>query len=138
MQFHQNELFLYYDPQTRTGKQCLAYAKSISNNINLVNWHSAPLTTTLWKEIINMLKFEPQRLLNKSHADYKSKVEGNSFTMTGWMEVLVHNPQMLNGPIAIYNGNAVFCENATDLLKLGNSSKTSAKKPPHLSREGRD
>ncbi len=137
MQFHQNELFLYYDPQVRTGKQSLAYAKSISNNINEVDWSSTQLTTTLWKEIINMLKIDPVRLLNKSHSDYQKTIEGNSFTMTGWMEVLVHNPQMLNGPIAIYNGSAVFCENPTDILRLEANSRTESKIPPHLKRKGR-
>jgi arsenate reductase len=132
MQFHQNELFLYYDPQIRTGKQSLAYAKSISNNINEVNWNTTQLTTTLWKEIINMLKVDPQKLLNKAHVNYQSQIEGKSFTMTGWMEVLVHNPEMLNGPIAIYNGSAIFCENPTDILRLDANSKTSAKVPPHL------
>ena len=127
MQFHQNELFLYYDPKIRTGKQSLAYAKSISNNINEVNWNNTQLTTTLWKEIVNMLKIDPQKLLNKSHVDYQSKIAGKTFTMTGWMEVLVHNPQMLNGPIAIYNDSAVFCENPTSILKLENSSRTESK-----------
>lgn len=135
MQFHQNELFLYYDPLLRTGKQSLAYAKSISNNINEVDWNSTQLTTTLWKEVVNMLEMEPQKLLNKSHNDYQNKIEGKSFTMTGWMEVLVHNPQMLNGPIAIYNGSAVFCENPTNILKLENSSRTESIIPPHLKRE---
>lgn len=137
MQFHQNELFLYFDPHIRTGKQSLAYAKSISNNINEVDWNNTQLTTTLWKEIINMLKLDPEKLLNKSHVKYQKTIEGKSFTMTGWMEVLVHNPQMLNGPIAIYNGSAIFCENPTDILRLDDNSRTSSIIPPHLKREGR-
>ena len=135
MQFHQNELFLYYDPQSRSGKQSLAYAKSISNNINEVNWTNTQLTTTLWKQIINILKINPKKLLNKSHSNYQNKIAEKSFTMTGWVEVLVHNPEMLNGPIAIYNGSAVFCENPTDILRLDANSRTSKKIPPHLNRE---
>lgn len=137
MQFHQNELFLYFDPHIRNGKQSLAYAKSISNNINEVDWNTTQLTTTLWKEIINMLKMDPDKLLNKSHEDYQNTIEGKSFTMTGWMEVLVHNPKMLNGSIAIFNGSAIFCENPTEILRLEANSRTESKIPPHLKREGR-
>lgn len=135
MQFHQNELFIYYDPNTRAGKQVLPYAKSISSNVNACDLNQITLTTTLWKEIINMLKVDPKFLLDKSRSDYQEKIAGNTFTMTGWMEVLVHNPHMLKAPIAIYNGKAAVCLTPTDIFRLDVNSKTSSKVPPHLRRE---
>lgn len=134
MQFHQNELFLYYDPTSRQGKQVLAMAKSIARNINEVDYRGTQLTTTLWKEIVNMIKLHPKKLLDKSRKDYQEKIAGNTFTMDGWLEVLVHNPQMLKGPIAIYNGRVAFCLTPTDVLRLDANSRTSAKIPPHLRR----
>ncbi len=132
MQFHPNELFIYFDPETSTGKQSRAYARSISNNVNEVNFHKTKLTTTLWKEIVNMLGLRPKDLLDKSHWEYQRRIAGNAFTMSGWLEVLQRNPAMLKGPIVIYKKKAILLKKPTDILKLGGNSLTPSKIPPHL------
>ncbi|MGK7390220.1 MAG: arsenate reductase family protein [Candidatus Cyclobacteriaceae bacterium M2_1C_046] len=132
MKFHPNELYIYYDPATNTGKQCRAYAKSISNNVNEVNCRNIKLTTTLWKDIVNMLGLRPKDLLDRSNPEYQEKIAGNTFTMTGWLEILVKNPQLLKAPIAIYQNKAVLCNKPTDILRLDLNSRSSAKVPPHL------
>ena len=137
MQFHPNELFLYYDPTSRQGRQVLAMAKSITNNVNAVDFRSVKLTTTLWKEIVNLIKLEPKKLLAKSSSEYQPKIAGNTFTMDGWLEVLVRHPHLLKGPLAIYNGKVAFCITPTDVLRLDANSHTSGKIPPHLRRERR-
>jgi arsenate reductase (glutaredoxin) len=132
MQFHPNELFLLYDPDTGKGKQTKAYALSISNHVNEVNPMKTKLTTTLWKEIVGMLKLDPKEILDKSHADYQAKVSGNTFTMEGWLEVLNNNPQLIKAPIAIYNKIAILCNTPQDVLKLEYSSPATGKALPHL------
>lgn len=131
MQFHPNELFLYYDPTSNTGKQTRAYASSISKNVNALDSTKIKLTATLWKEIVNMLNLRPKDLLNKSRKDYQGLVRGNTFTMNGWLDVLAKNPQMLKAPIAIYQSSAMLCQKPTDILKLDIKKKV-AKVPPHL------
>ena len=118
MEFHPNELLLYFDPSTSTGKQTRAYAHSISNHVNELDYHKVKLTTTLWKEIINMLKLRPKDLLNKAHREYQEKVAGHSYTMEGWLKVLANNPQMLKAPIAVWNRKAILCKKPTDILKI--------------------
>lgn len=131
MQFHPNEIFLYYDPSTNTGKQTRAYASSISKNVNTLDSTKTKLTATLWKEIVNMISLKPKDLLDKSRSDYQDLVKGNTFTMTGWLDVLAKNPQMLKAPIAIYKNKAMLCQKPTDILKL-DERKSQAKVPPHL------
>ncbi len=139
IQFHPNELLLIYnDPNTTTGKQTRAYAKSVSNNVNEVDLSNVKLTTTLWKEIVNKLKVHPEDIMNKDGVDYREKIQGNNFTMDGLLEVLAHSPQLLKAPIAIYHNNAVFCEKPTDILKLEDQSRGSNKVPPHLRRDYND
>lgn len=136
IQFHPNELLLVYnDPNSTTGKQTRAYAKSISNNINEVDLRNVKLTTTLWKEIINLLKLHPEEIMDKSSSVFKEKVAESHYTMTGLLESLAHAPELLKAPIAIYNKRAVFCTKPTDILRLEVNSKTSHKIPPHLMRD---
>lgn len=131
MQFHPNELFLYLDPATSTGKQTRAHASGISRNIKEFDWNKVKLTATLWKEIVNMMGLRPKDFLNKAHPEYQQKVRGNTFTMTGWLEILAKNPQLLKAPIAIYRGKAVLCIQPTDILKL-DLSRRPQKVLPHL------
>lgn len=135
MQFHPNELFLLYNPQTSTGKQTKAMAKSINNHINEVDATKVRLGPTYWKEVINLLGLTPKNLLDKSHPEYQAKVRGNAYTMNGWLDVLIHNPQLLKAPIAIYHGKAILCQKPTDVLRLEDAPRSAHKVLPHLRRE---
>ncbi|MCZ8216537.1 MAG: hypothetical protein O9262_09885, partial [Cyclobacteriaceae bacterium] len=54
-QFHPNELFLLYNPQTNSGKQTKAMAKDIFSHINEIDAIHEKLIPTYWKEVITML-----------------------------------------------------------------------------------
>ena len=134
MELHPNELALVYDPRTASGKKIKALAYSISNNVNEIDYTKTRLTTTLWKEIVQMLGNDPKSLLNKSSAAYQNKVRGNIFTMHGYMNILLNSPELLRGPIAITRGKALICENPYDILKLGKTTNSPNKTLPHLVR----
>lgn len=132
MQFHPNEIFLLYNPTSSSGKQTRALAKSMNNHVNEVDALHEKLGPTYWKEVVNMLGMEPKELLDRSHPEYQAKVAGNTYTMNGWLDVLMHNPHLLKAPIAIYNGRAILCQQPNDVLKL---EKSMSKVPPHLRKE---
>jgi arsenate reductase (glutaredoxin) len=80
-----------------------------------------------------MLGLKPKELMDRAHPDYQEKIAGNTFTMNGYLEVLMHYPHLLKGPIAIYNGKAVLCQTPTDIFKLGISAPADSEKQlPHL------
>ena len=133
MQFHRNELFLLYNPETSTGKQTKAIAMTLNNHINEVNSMHEKLGPTYWKEVVSMLGLRPKDLLDRSKPEYQSKVAGNTYTMNGWLDVIMHNPQLLKAPIAIFNGKAVLCCTPTDIFKLGVHEKSVQQRVlPHL------
>jgi len=130
MQYHPNELFLVCDPTSNIGKQTRAIAHDICNHINEVDVTHEKLSPTYWKEIVNIAGVHPDELLDHSHPDYKLMVSTNSYTMDGWLEVLVHDGHLIKYPIVIFNGNAVVCHTPTDILKL--RPKSNPHVPPHL------
>ncbi|MFZ5972466.1 MAG: arsenate reductase family protein [Bacteroidota bacterium] len=133
MQFHHNELFLLYNPQSNTGKQTKALARDICNHINEVDVVREKLSPTYWKEIVTLVGKDPEELLDQSHPDY-TKVAGNTFTMNGWLDVLVHYPHLLKAPIAIYHGKATLCQTPTDIMKIGGAVSSGERVWPHLRR----
>lgn len=132
MQFHPNELFIYYNPSTSVGKQCVAYAQSLCRNVNKVDCEKIPLTTTLWKEIVNIVGVKPKDFLDKSKPEYQDKIARKTFNMTGWLEVLKNNPHLIKAPVVIFKKKGIICTKPTDILKLDISGSSSVKTPPHL------
>ncbi|MBY0433328.1 MAG: glutaredoxin [Cyclobacteriaceae bacterium] len=132
MQFHQNELYLLYNPQTNVGKQTKALATDICNNINEVDAVHTRLSPMYWKEIVTMLGLSPDDLLDHSHVDYKTKIANNQYTMNGWLDVLSQNAHLVKAPIAIYHGKAALCQTPTDIMKLGGAVSQGDKVLPHL------
>jgi arsenate reductase len=130
MQFHPNELFLIYNPGTTIGKQTRAIAMDICSHLNEVSITTEKLSPTYWKEVVNMLGMSPHELLDQTHPDYQQKVGDNTYTMDGWLEVLVHNAQLVKSPIAIFRGEAVVCNTPTDIFKL--KPRAEEKPMPHL------
>lgn len=132
MEFHPNELTLLLDPKSITGRKLRAYAHSICNNVNEIDYTTTRLTTTVWKEVVTMLGNKPKELIDKNHPLYKSKVKGNTFTMHGMLDILLNTPEILKGPIAIRKNKAILCTNPLDILKLGLTSNIPMKTLPHL------
>jgi arsenate reductase (glutaredoxin) len=135
MQFHPNEIFLLYNPETSTGRQTRAIAKTINSNVNELNVLREKLGPTYWKEVVNLLGLEPKEMMDRSHPDYQNLVAGKSFTMNGYLDVLIHFPHLIKGPIVIFNGRAVLCQTPTDIFKLGVRTSTDDlgdKVLPHL------
>ena len=129
MQFHPNELFLIYDPQSNVGKQTKALATDLCSHINEVDVVHEKFSPTYWREVVTMLGLHPKDLLDGSHADYK-KAGDNNLTMDGWLNVLVHHGNMVKYPIVIFEQSAVLCKTPTDIMKL--KGKQTEKPLPHL------
>lgn len=135
MEFHPNELTLLLDPKSPKGRKIRAYAHSVSNHVNEIDYTTTRLSTTVWKEVVSMLGNHPKELLDKSHPLYQEKVAGNTFTMQGWLSILLNTPELLNGPIAIRNHRAIQCHTPTDIMKLEVGTEHH-KKLPHLRSNG--
>jgi arsenate reductase len=130
MQFHPNELFLVYDPQSNIGKQTRAIAYDICSHLNEVDIIHEKLSPTYWKEIVNMVGLPVEQLLDQTHPEFKKKVGERNYTMDGWLELLVHDSYLVKAPIAIFKGTAVFCQTPTDIFKLKPAREE--KTMPHL------
>jgi len=132
MQFHPNELFLLYNPNSNAGKQTKALALDICSHINEIDATREKLSPTYWREIVGMIGMDPDAILDHSHDDYKNKVEGNSYTMNGWLDVLSHYPHLLKAPVVIYHGKAALCQTPTDIMRLGGAVSQGVKVLPYL------
>ncbi|MDZ4714837.1 MAG: glutaredoxin [Cytophagales bacterium] len=130
MQFHKNELFLIYDPQSNVGRQTKALALDLCSHINEVNVKQEKLSPTYWREIVTMLGVHPKDLMDQTDPEYVKKITNNEYTMDGWLEILVHDAHLVKYPIVVFDQSAVVCRTPTDINKL--KAKPIEKVLPHL------
>jgi arsenate reductase len=129
MQFHPNELFLIYDPQSNVGRQTKAMALDLCSHINEVDVTHEKFSPTYWKEVVGMLGIHPRELIDTNDPEFQKEGD-NSYTMDGWLNVLAHHGSLVKHPIVIYSQSAILCRTPTDIMKL--KGKPVEKTLPHL------
>ncbi|MGK7395622.1 MAG: arsenate reductase family protein [Candidatus Cyclobacteriaceae bacterium M3_2C_046] len=118
MKLHPSEMFFYYDADCPKCRKAKAYAHSITPYINEYQFQKIQLTSTQWRELLDMLHLRPKDLLNRSHPDYQAKIAGHTYDDEGWLNILVKFPYLLKGPIAVKNHKAILCKTPKDIYKL--------------------
>ena len=112
------EIQLYLKKDCSKSKKVLAYAKSISNNVNSVDISKTKGTGTIWQTILSKLDKSPKELLDKSQKYYQDNIRGRDFEQRDWTFLLMNNPELIRGPIAVKGNKAMLIDNPTDIYKL--------------------
>lgn len=109
---------IYYNPESRSDRSTVAYAKSMGLHIKSYAYGQTPSTETSWRRIVHALGRDPKELLNKAHPYYKEHIKGREFDEEGWIKVLRHNPAIMRSPIALSGNRVIVCETPSDVYKL--------------------
>jgi arsenate reductase (glutaredoxin) len=118
MKIHPNEMLLLYDGSTSTGRQTRAIAYTITKHVNEFQYDQVKITSTIWRNVLDLLQLRPKDLLNRAHPEYQDKIAGKNLDDEGWLNVLIQSPHLIKAPIAIKNNKAILCLTPTEILKL--------------------
>ena len=118
MKTRHNEILIYYNPENSAHRKVVAYAQSLVPQVKAYAFDKAFATGRIWQEILKALQLRPKDLLNKAHPYYQEHIRGCDFDEECWLKVLRKNPDLMKAPIALRGGQAVLCNNATDIYKL--------------------
>lgn len=116
--FNAHELYLLYNPTTGLGRKTRAVAQTICPIIHEINVLEKPVTPLFWKEVSTRLGLVPINLINTEHPDYPGLFRGHRYAEQDVLEILFHHPQLVRGPIGLYEDRAVLCDDPKDILKL--------------------
>ena len=115
---HQEEIMIYCDPASSVSKKVVAYASSITKHVHAVDYFKNKMTATIMKDLLKQLELRPKDIMNRAHPFYQDNIAGRDFDSEGWLNILIRNPQILKGPIAVRGSKAVLCDNPTNVLQL--------------------
>lgn len=118
MEFNPKEITVIYDLNKRGGREALAYAKQMAQNVNEIDVSRQPLTRTQLAELMEKLNVSVEEMIDKKDDLYHEKYQGVDMDENGWLEVLVHNPSMIKTPIGILGKKAIICDLPNRILEL--------------------
>ena len=109
---------IYYNPESRSDRSTVAYAKSSGMHIKSYAYGKTPSTETSWRRIVQALDRDPKELLNKADPYYREHIKGREFDEEGWVKILRYNPRLIKSPIAVSGKKAVLCSTPSDIYRL--------------------
>ncbi len=118
MKTNKREILIYYNPESRSDRLTLAYAKSVSPHVRSYAYGQTPSTETSWRTIMEALNCHPKDLLNKAHPYYQDHIKGREFDEESWVKILRFNPEIIKSPIAMSGRKAVVCTTPSDVYRL--------------------
>lgn len=125
-----DELKLYYHPDTRIAKQCIALAETIKAEKVLINLAEVKLTETQWGELSELLDKNPTELINTDHPFIKETLSENpDMDPNQALKVLVNNPEVLRHPIAMKGDKIIEVFGINDLMQFQEMDSKDAKLP---------
>ena len=118
MKTNNREILLYYNPESNSDRQTLAYAQSVVPHIKSYAFDKTPSSGTSWQQILIALNIHPKEILNKANPYYQAHIRGRDFDDESWIKVIRYNPYLIKAPIAVRGNRAVLCATPTDIYKL--------------------
>lgn len=118
MHYRKNELILLYNERNEKDKKTLAYAYTITNEINKQEINTVRFSDTLFRMMLEKLKLTGKQIINKADPFYQEHCRGKDISIEDWYAVLKNKPSLLRSPIALYKNQVLICETPTDILRL--------------------
>lgn len=118
MYYNKDEITLLYNGNRSTDRKTLAMAMALDKKINRQDINSVRLSETLFYIFVDKFGGDPKKLVDKSQPFYQSELKGSDLDSSAWYQLLLHHPELLKAPVALYHGHATMCNTPTDMMKV--------------------
>ena len=113
------QINLYYHPEHRLAKKCIAIANANKAIINAIDTSHVRVSQTDWSEIARLLNISVVDLVNLEHDFIVSKFgkipKVDEFSA---LKIIQNNPEVVKAPIALIADKVVIANTSNDILKL--------------------
>lgn len=117
-----NQINLYYHPEHRLAKKCIAIASANKAKILAIDISKTRVSQTDWSEMARILNTSVVDLVNLNHDVITSKFgktpDVDEFSA---LKIIQNNPEVIKSPIALRKNKVVVADNPRDILKLQNT-----------------
>jgi arsenate reductase (glutaredoxin) len=118
MKLSKREILMYYKPDIKKDHNTYVLAKQITPHIHDIDVLKNPPTETQLMEILKHLGVPVEQIVERDSDIYKEKYEGKDLNTEGWVQAMVHDPDLIKTPIVLTKGRAILIETPSNVLDL--------------------
>ncbi|WP_224482809.1 arsenate reductase family protein [Robertkochia aurantiaca] len=113
------QITLIFDPSTKLGRECRAYAESAQARIQTIDVNKTKIADTEWADIADRLGMKVTDLIATDHPTFTT-IYGENVKLDEEhaFKILDKNPQCIVYPIALRGDRAVRAKSFADILDL--------------------
>jgi len=118
MYYNKNEITLLYNKNRELDRKTLAMAHTLRKHINKQEINTVHVSETLFYFLLDKLGCDPKEIIDKSQPYYQNELKDMDLDKEAWFEIIMHHPELLRAPIAVYHDKAIICKASNDILYL--------------------
>lgn len=110
---------IYHNSRCKKSRAGLEYLSNKSQDFEIKEYlKDAPFTEEGLKETLQMLGKKPLEMIRKQEEAFKKEIKGKEFSDTELIAKMVANPKLIQRPIIIKDGKAVWGDPAQNIDEL--------------------
>lgn len=110
---------IYHNPRCSKSRQTLALLQENGIQPEIIEYLSNPPSVAELTKVIDLLDIDPQDLMRKKEAEYKSAgLDNKDLSTNEQIKLMVANPKVIERPIVIGNGRAAIGRPPESILEL--------------------
>ena len=99
---------IFHNPRCRKSRETLQLIEEKGIEPEIIEYLKTPPSKKELSDILDLLKIEPQQLLRKNEAIFKSDFKGKELSNEEWIEAMINNPKLIERPIVVKGGKAII------------------------------
>jgi arsenate reductase len=103
-----SDFTIYHNPRCTKSRATLELLRQRGIEPAIVLYLESPPTTEELRAIVGKLGIEPEQLVRKGEAVYKSKYAGKALSDAQWIKAMADDPVLIERPIVIQGERAVI------------------------------
>jgi len=114
-----SEFKIYHNPRCSKSRQTLALLQENKVDIDIIEYLKTPPTAAELKQVMLLLKIEPQELMRKNEDEFKQAgLDDKSLTKDQQIALMVAYPKVIERPIVIGKGKAAIGRPPESVLEI--------------------
>lgn len=112
--------FIYHNPRCSKSREAVKILQERNIHVDIVEYLKDPPTVDELSEVCALLNCHPTEIIRTKDPVFKQmKLSlSDDRSEAQWIQILVENPVLLQRPILVYNGKAVICRPADNLIHI--------------------
>ena len=110
---------IYHNSRCKKSRAGLEYLSNKTQNFEIKEYlKDAPFSEEGLKETLRLLGKSPMEMIRKQEEVYKKEIKGKEFSEDELISKMVAEPKLIQRPIVIKDGKAVWADPAENLEEL--------------------